>query len=80
MPRWSKDSRDRIRAGRGTLRKHAVSKVWYFHFRDDHGRWKSISTRHTDKDGAIEWALGHSVEMTQIEKGVLRAFHDWVYR
>ena len=34
MPRWSKASRDRIRVGRGTLRKHAASRVAYFHYRD----------------------------------------------
>jgi len=66
VPRWSKNPKDRVRVGRGTIRKHAVSKVWYFHYRDERGQWKSVTTRHTDKDGAMEWALGHSLEMTRI--------------
>jgi integrase len=72
VPAWSKDPRDRIKAGRGTLRKHAASKVWYFHYRDDRGKWKSVSTGHRDKAGAIEWALGHSLELTRIEKGLIQ--------
>ena len=72
MPRWSKNPKDKVRVGRGTLRKHAVSRVWYYQFQDEQGRWKSVSTRHTDKDGAMEWALGHSLELTRIEKGIIK--------
>jgi len=72
MPRWSKSPKDKVRVGRGTIRKHAVSKVWYFHYRGENGRWKSVTTGHTDKDGAMEWALGHSLELTRIEKGIIK--------
>lgn len=72
MPRWSKDPKDRIKAGRGVLRKHAVSKVWYFHYRGEDRRWKSVTTGHRDRAGATDWALGESLELTRIEKGIIK--------
>jgi integrase len=71
MPRWSKDARDKVREGRGTLRKHAVSRVWHFQYKDADGRWRSVSTGHTDKDGAIEWARAFSLNLTRTELGVI---------
>lgn len=72
MPRWSKDSRDRVKAGRGTLRKHAESRVWYFQFKNELGEWKAISTGHADKNGAIEWALAFSLNLTRTQLGIVR--------
>ncbi len=72
VPRWSKNPKDKIKVGRGTLRKHAVSHVWYYQFRNVDGRWKSVTTGHTDKDGASEWALGHGIELTRVEKGIIQ--------
>ncbi|MEW6252955.1 MAG: site-specific integrase [Planctomycetota bacterium] len=71
MPRWSKEARDRIRVGRGTLRKHAVSRVWYFQYKDADGRWRAVTTGHSDKTGAIEWATGLSTQVTRIEQGII---------
>ena len=70
MPRWSHDSRDHVRVGRGTLRKLAASGVWHFHHKDAAGKWTSISTGHRDKEGAIEWANGYSLQLTQREFGL----------
>jgi integrase len=72
VPRWSKNPKDKIKVGRGTLRKHAVSHVWYYQFKDVDGRWKSVTTGHTDKTGATDWALGHGLEITRIEKGIIK--------
>ena len=70
MPRWSKNPRDRLKVGRGVLRKHAVSKVWYFHFRGPDVQWKSVSTGHTDRAGATEWALGYGLNLTRLDMGL----------
>jgi integrase len=71
MPRWSKDPRDKLREGRGTLRKHVVSRVWHFQYKNSDCRWRSVSTGHTDKDGAIEWARAFSLNLTRMELGVV---------
>jgi len=55
------------------LRKHAKSAVWYFHFRGEDGRWKSVTTGHRDKGGAIEWATAFSTELTRREHGIIKA-------
>jgi integrase len=73
MPRWSKEPKNKIRTGRGWLRKHAESRVWYFHYRGPDHRWKSETTGHVDKDGALEWAMGRSLELTRIEQGIIKA-------
>lgn len=72
MPRWSKNKRDKVKVGRGTLRKHAASRAWYFQHKDEFGEWKAISTGHTDKDGAIEWATAFSLNLTRTVLGVVK--------
>ncbi|MCH8970422.1 MAG: hypothetical protein IIA66_15050, partial [Planctomycetes bacterium] len=34
-------------------------------------RWRSISTSHTDKNGAVEWALAFSLNLTRTQLGVI---------
>lgn len=70
MPSWSKRSKDKIYAGRGVLRKLASNGVWYFHYRDERGIWRSRSTRHRDKKGALLWAEGCSLHLTRVEWGL----------
>jgi integrase len=72
VPRWSKEPRDRVRVGRGILRLHVLSRVWYFQYRDAAGPWKSTSTGHRDRKGATEWALAKGVELTRLEHGLIR--------
>lgn len=70
MGNWSKDAKDRVQVGRGTLRKLLPSGVWHFHFRNDDGEWTTRSTRHRDKGGAIKWAEAFSTRLTQDEFGI----------
>jgi integrase len=71
MPRWSKDPRDKLKVGRGTLRKRVRGKVWYYQHRDADGHWTVVSTHHSDKPGAIEWATAWSMKIVRAETGVV---------
>jgi len=71
VPSWSKNPGDRHPVGRGVLRKHTKGRVWYFHFKDEHGEWRSVSTGHRDKAGAVEFATAKSLEMTRREHGIV---------
>ncbi|MBP7746958.1 MAG: site-specific integrase [Phycisphaerae bacterium] len=68
MPKWSKNEQDKVHAGRGILRK--LKRIWHFHFRDERGVWRSLSTRHRDKKGALLWAEGMSLKLTRAEFGL----------
>lgn len=70
MPRWSKDPRDKVKVGRGTLRKRVRGRKWYYHYRNAEGGWSVVSTHHTDKPGAIEWATHFSTKVMRVEMGV----------
>ena len=70
MPRWSKDPRDKLKLGRGTLRKRVRGRMWYYQYRDADGRWTIVSTHHNDKPGAIEWATALSMKVMRAETGV----------
>jgi len=52
------------------LRKLLPSGVWHFHHKTAAGPWTSTSTKHRDKDGAIEWAEGFSLKLTRDEHGL----------
>lgn len=69
MPRWSSDPDDKIAVGRGKLRKVVGSGVWHFHFKNDRGKWVSLSTGHHDRRGAVQWAEALSMQLTQTEFG-----------